>query len=363
MTDLTSPNNHQTPSSEGLSDSNTLLAPLVSDVESNSITQTPSSYQKDNNESSEAHPPSRSSVQGRLLLLAVAFLFGSLNVTLRLIYQQDGPPSASALSSSRQWLSVLFYIPIIANYKPEPRNATPVTSTESTQESSRSLWSIASELALYNFLAQGLLTIGLLSTPSARASFFFQSTVIMTPVLSACVGHTVRGRIWFSCAVALVGLVCLSDKGGLSMSFSLGDLLCLTGAFCWSLYIFRISIIGASVDEIHLQSAKTLVIAVLYSCWFGVAQALSGVSLWEGVGSVKTWLWIAYSAFGPGIVADVLQQWGQSTVTAAEANVILSLEPVFTALLAFFLIGEATTVSESIGGALIVSASLISSTS
>jgi hypothetical protein len=44
---------------------------------------------------------------------------------------------------------------------------------------------------------------------------------------------------------------------------------------------------------------------------------------WNGMG-------VAFlsSALGPGCIADVLQQQGQSTVTATVANILLSLEPV-----------------------------------
>ena len=51
---------------------------------------------------------------------------------------------------------------------------------------------------------------------------------------------------------------------------------------------------------------------------------------------------------------------GQAIVCAAEANVILSLEPVFTAILGLLLLGESTTWHEKIGGGLIVLASIIS---
>lgn len=319
-----------------------------------------------------------SGLQGRLLLLLVAFLYGSLNVSLRLVYQRPGPPSASALSTSRGWLAAACFVPLLMKHKPasiySPAMTTATTAT--TRMTQASFWRVACELALFNFGAQALLTLGLLSTPSARASFFTQTSVVMTPILSAVTGYRMHWRVWLGCVVALVGLVLLSDNGGeeeaqqqFSLGFGIGDLFCLAGAFCWSFYLFRLSSVGSSFDEIRMQAAKTLLLAIMYSGWYVMAllcqydttmSSTSSGSLWEGWTDGVTWALIFYSALGPGTLADVIQQKGQAIVWAAEANVILSLEPVFTAILGLLLLGEATTWQEKIGGGLIVLASIIS---
>jgi drug/metabolite transporter (DMT)-like permease len=60
-----------------------------------------------------------------------------------------------------------------------------------------------------------------------------------------------------------------------------------------------------------------------------------------------------------GSIADVLQQKGQAVISAAEGNVILSMEPVFTALLGLALLGEALSWQEMVGGGLILVASIV----
>ena len=47
--------------------------------------------------------------RGRILLFVVAFLYGSLNVSLRFVYSLPGPPSASALSTARGWLAAAWF--------------------------------------------------------------------------------------------------------------------------------------------------------------------------------------------------------------------------------------------------------------
>jgi len=287
---------------------------------------------------------------GRLLLVLVAFLYGTLNVTLRLVYALPDPPSASALSCTRGWLAALCFVPILQVHKHHEQVVIHTTPP-------RPLWKVGVELAVWNFGAQGLLALGLLSVESARASFFTQTSVVMTPVVSRIAGHPVHANAWIACVIALAGLFVLSDNNGFG-HFGVGDILCLAGALSWSLYIFRLSSCQA-YDEIQLQAVKTFALAILYSIWFGAAAIQSNVPLWLGYASVTAWALLLYSAAFPGSIADIIQQKGQSVVSAAEGNVILSMEPVFTALLGLALLGEALSWQELVGGGLIITAAIV----
>jgi drug/metabolite transporter (DMT)-like permease len=288
---------------------------------------------------------------GRSLLILVAFLYGTLNVSLRFVYGFPDPPSASALSSTRGWLAALCFIPLLLkkNGEEQPVRETP----------QRPLWGMAAELAVWNFGAQGLLTLGLLSTESARASFLTQTSVVMTPLVSALAGQKVNPTVWLGAVCALGGLLLLSDDGGLGNDVSASDLIVLAGALCWSLYVFRLSSIGDSYDEITLQAAKTFILALLYSAWFVVAAISSATSLWPGWTNLAVWGLIFYSALGPGAFADIIQQKGQAVIAASEANIILSMEPVFTAVFGRLILGEVTSWQEKLGGGLILLAALI----
>lgn len=322
--------------------------------------------------------------KGHVLLFVVAILYGTLNVCLRGIYALPNPPSASALSTTRGWLAVLCFAPLLIgqnnNNNLRKTSSSSITKT-TTDHSTLQLWRVAAELALWNFGAQALINVGLLYIESARASFLTQLSVVMTPCLAALCGHSVERNVWFACAFALAGLVIMSkrhvdgiDHGDLghgqaelqqgistaAFSLGLGDVLCLCGALSWSTYLFRLSAVGHLYDEIHLQAIKTFLLAVLYSIWCGVeAMVLHGESQWIGWTNLTAWALLFYSALGPGTVADVLQQQGQSHVTATVANIILSLEPVFTALFGRILLGELTTGVEKLGGCLILTAAVV----
>lgn len=353
-----------------------------------SNTNTYSSSPLIDNEDSERERPveetmkeASSKILGRLILLFVAFLYGTLNVSLRMLYALPGPPSASVLSTVRGWLAAAAFIPLIPSMRVEVSAASASCSPlENKAKRMAPLWLVALELAFWNFGAQGLLNVGLLFTDAARAAFFTQMSVVITPLLSLVAGQKVRCTVGVGCIAALAGLVLLSESekspdgastahGHRSFSLSGGDLIVLTGALSWSMYIYRTSSVGDRYPEISLQGVKSVLLACFYSSWFltsvltcyseGGWSTVAG--LWKGWTNWKAWALLAFSAVGPGALADVLQQVGQKQISASEANVILCGEPVFTAILARVLLGESISATEAAGGALIVTAALFAS--
>ncbi|KAL7555226.1 hypothetical protein ACHAWF_018881 [Thalassiosira exigua] len=334
-------------------------------------------------------------LRGRLILLAVAFLYGTLNVTLRGVYATDGPPAASVLSLTRQCLSVVTFIPLFALAKNAgelegDKEGTDVTDAE--EGTARPMWMSALELAFWNFGAQvsmtsrnkqGLINAGLLSSPAARAAFLTQTSVVLTPLISALMGERVNPTVWGGCGLALSGLYLISssaaggDAADSSAVFGGGDAMILLGALSWSAYIFRTSRLASSYPELDLQFAKTALLALMYLGWTIVAatSALSAAgtsflapgwteslaSLWPGWANPAAWLLLAYSAVGPGAVADLLQQRGQRDTSASESNIILCTESVFAAVCAFALLGEVSSMREMAGGFLIVAAAVLAS--
>uniref|UniRef100_A0A7S4R0F9 EamA domain-containing protein n=1 Tax=Ditylum brightwellii TaxID=49249 RepID=A0A7S4R0F9_9STRA len=346
-------------------------------------------YNTENNdlEIGEAKTSSLNSTQmiGRVTLAFVAFLYGTLNVSLRMLYALPNPPSASALSTTRGWLAAFAFLPFAPRVKQE------ITSDQySKQSTRRALHLAALELALWNFGAQGLLNVGLLFTDAARAAFFTQTSVVMTPLLSYFSGGDVRKSVWLGCFIALMGLIILSSSNSSdddvvedettavassSSWFYLGtgDIIVLAGAASWSMYIFRVSSLSQYHPEVSLQAFKTIYLACMYTTWFICSAAIryattddndkwaSVLDLWRGYNDWKAWLILFYSAAGPGTIADILQQGGQKYVSASEANVILCGEPVFTALLSRFVLHEIASKMEYLGGSLIILAAILAS--
>lgn len=240
----------------------------------------------------------------------------------------------------------------------------------------RAFWAAAGELAVWNFLSQGLLNVALLYTDATRVSFLAQTAIVLTPVFAACSGQSVAAGIWAACAAALAGVALLASDGGAAVAaaatpaiaLSVGDMLALGGAATSSLYIFRIGELGKrGLSSDLTQAVKVALIGGLYCVWaaFDCARVLaSGAPLtvmWPGYTSLLAWAVLLYSAVVPGALADVLQARGQKLVTASEAQVILASEPLWTALLGVCLLNERLGRSGWAGGALIVFSVLLAS--
>ena len=329
-----------------------------------------SSSDSDNSIPEEENSSSSVETQSRGLLLLVAILYGTLTVALRGVYQFEGAPNASTLSAVRGWLASLGFVPLLLLQQKQEETNTTVNSAE---DANPDIFWPALELAVYNLGAQGLLNIGLLSVESARASFLTQLSVVLTPIVSYILGkQLVSKQTWLGCGVAVVGVFLLSGVGGAATAASAsaiaaGDLFVVGGALSWSLYLFRLSKLSTlGLDEFRLQAWKTFLLAILYSVWMIGSFVTSGSSIgflptcFPGWQNVTAWLLLTYSAIGPGTAADILQQRAQQHVSASEANIWLSLEPVFAALFGFLLLGEGfTSITEWMGGGLILAAAFI----
>lgn len=339
--------------------------------------------------------------KGRIILLLLGLVYGSLNISMRLVFARPDPPTASASSTIQGWFSVVCFLPLLWRNHHCNKNSNnggwwgmPTTlgsrhlsgnNNNNDHHPRRSFWRFALELAFFNFGTQALINMSLVATQGARASFLVQMSVVFTPVVSVLLGQQkVSRRVWIACFVALAGLFVLSyseednsntESGGIapSLTLSWGDWCCLLAALCWSLYIYRLSAWGEYFDETTTQFVKNIVLATLYTLWMLVSlasryyysgeasgEADESTSLWKGWRNDPVAWWILfYSALGPCTLADVFQQKAQSTVPAAETNVILSLEPVFTTLLGFLLLGEIPSLQELCGGLLIMIASVV----
>ena len=241
----------------------------------------------------------------------------------------------------------------------------------------RAFWLAAAELALWNFLSQGLLNVALLYTDAMRVSFIAQTAIVLTPLLAASRGQPVPPLTWLGCGVALAGVALLASDGGASAAaagaavaggvrLTVGDALALGGASSSSLYIFRIGELskrGLSTDL--TQAMKVILLAFLYCVWAAVdgARIVSAggawIALWPGWRSGLAWAVLLYSAVVPGAAADVLQARGQVKVAAAEAQVLLGAEPLWTALLGAALLNERLGPAGAAGAGLIIVAVLL----
>jgi drug/metabolite transporter (DMT)-like permease len=203
--------------------------------------------------------------------------------------------------------------------------------------------------ALYG-AAQIMQTAGLAHTAASVSGFITGTYVVATPVFAAALLRTrIGAATWAAVALAAVGLGVLSLDG---LSVGYGEALTFVAALTYALHIVGLGAWSRPADALGMSIVQIAVIAGI--CL--VASAPGGIVLPD---RASDWLSVLYMAVLAGAVALLAQTWAQSHLAPTRSAIIMSMEPVFAALFAVTLGGEATTTRMLLGGALMLTAMLI----
>ncbi|MGQ0433252.1 MAG: DMT family transporter [Microthrixaceae bacterium] len=201
-----------------------------------------------------------------------------------------------------------------------------------------------------------LQTIGLQYTGSATSAFITYMLVVFVPVLGLVLLRRRPHPITLAgIAVAVVGLVLLTDPGGARQSAGIGrgELLTLGCAIAFAAHVVILGETAHRHDPIRLATVQLTLV--------GGACALPGFWL-GGYGFPAPAMAAAVAtALLATALAFVLQVFGQRTVPPARAALLLLIEPVFAGLLASTR-GEELTGTQLGGAALILLAVVVSET-
>ena len=266
------------------------------------------------------------------------------------------------------------------------------------------------ELGTYLFIGNAFQVIGLKTVPSDRAAFLLQLTTIFVPLLKSVKEESsIPRQTWVACLVALMGVALIGLDGGDRLSynildtirsyndslnqsshlldrlpaFSVDDGYIILAAVFYTFHCVRLETYARStVSAIELATAKATTEMiwsgfVILGCIFA-AEALSDapavvdlarvsgekiVTYGEGIQEqISSWLFFGSSGWpmvglsifwiGTVTVAYTIyaQSFGQSKVSAITANLIYSSQPISTAMVAYFLLGESLGPNGYIGG-------------
>ena len=208
-------------------------------------------------------------------------------------------------------------------------------------------------LLLGALLACGFLlqTTGLERTAAGVSGFLTGTAVMLTPVVAAAFFTQRVGRAgWAAVGVCAIGLAFLA--GG-SPTFSVGALLTLGGAACFSGHITGLSEWATSGNAHGLTALSVAVAALLCGtvAVFGEGLAVPPTA--------AAWRSVAYLAVAATCLGFVAQAWAQSSLTATTAAIIMTMEPVFAAGVAVTWGGETLPAIAWVGGILVVASMFI----
>ncbi len=210
------------------------------------------------------------------------------------------------------------------------------------------LWLAGLELGFWLWLGYASQTVGLTYTTADRSAFITALSVVMVPLIASRFGRRIGPVIWFSAILSLVGVGLLSHAGAPP---NLGDLLTFVTALAYAGYILRLETYVVRYEALPLTAVQLVGVLPLTAIWVGLDHP-SFTSI--------PWATVIYLGLVTTALSTWLQVLGQGRVSATEAAVIYTLEPVWASIFSFFLLRETLGVYGAVGAGLIVLATLFS---
>jgi drug/metabolite transporter (DMT)-like permease len=175
--------------------------------------------------------------------------------------------------------------------------------------------------------------------------------VVIAVISARMLGERIstRDRVLIGVSVAGVAVVALASSGSPSFSL-LGDFLAFCGLGTWSAYWFFSRHARRDVPSIEYFASVMIAGALVMT---PVALLVSGV---PSMPAASDWFAVVGVAVFPGFVGHTLVIWSHRHVESWLSAVITQSSPVFSALLAWPVLGEAITPLVAIGGLVVVGA-------
>ncbi|WP_375741477.1 DMT family transporter [Pseudomonas boanensis] len=238
----------------------------------------------------------------------------------------------------------------------------------------RPLWQHRAELRragwrLWLVAALGISTYSVLLYFAARTTVAINLTLLNTCLpLATFIGAGLllnewpSRRAWLGMAVAILGLLVLIGQGSLaslaSLSFNPGDLLMLLAVLDWALYTLlqrRWSSYFHGIPPLAFLGMLVLVGVPLLLPFYLLEQA-GGAHFDPNLNNLAA---IGYTGVFASLIAYLLWNQGIAVLGVAKATLTNYLMPVFTALLGYFILGEALQAYHWVGGAMIFAGLLL----
>jgi drug/metabolite transporter (DMT)-like permease len=189
---------------------------------------------------------------------------------------------------------------------------------------------------------------GLMQTTPSKSAFITSVSVIMVPVILFIFRiNKVERRVWFSTALAVVGLYILLDPTGKGLN--IGDILTFGCAFSFAVHvIFQDKYLSEKVDIVNFFLTQMFFITFFS---FLAAIAFEGIQV-----HLTSRLYVAIIVTGvlATFISLLLMIWAQTILSANQTAILLSLEPVFAALFSTFFAAEILGFNGWLGGGVVV---------
>ena len=199
--------------------------------------------------------------------------------------------------------------------------------------------------AVVFFLAVNLQQFALIGSSVANVSFITTLYILIIPIIGMFLGKKHGLSIWIAIAIAVVGMYLLCIKEGLVLE--MGDILAFICAIMFALQIL--------IVDHYVPKSYVIVLSCTQNLFAGLMSFVF-MLIFEGVNleGIKTaWLPLAYTGILSTGLAYTTQMLGQKYLKPTVASLIMSLESVIAAIAAWLIIGQALSLREMLGCALV----------
>ena len=169
--------------------------------------------------------------------------------------------------------------------------------------------------------------------------------ILIIPIIGMFLGKKHGLSIWIAIAIAVVGMYLLCIKEGLVLE--MGDILAFICAIMFALQIL--------IVDHYVPKSYVIVLSCTQNLFAGLISFVF-MLIFEGVNleGIKTaWLPLAYTGILSTGLAYTTQMLGQKYLKPTVASLIMSLESVIAAIAAWLIIGQALSLREMLGCALV----------
>jgi drug/metabolite transporter (DMT)-like permease len=277
---------------------------------------------------------------GVMLLTFASFIWGSAFAAQSMGMEHVGPSTFNAV---RFFVGAISLLPVIW-----ARSVWTNRAASSVMPGGRQLVKAGLSCGGALFIGAMLQQTGIVYTTVGKAGFITTLYIIIVPILGLFMGKKVAARMWFCAAAAIGGLYLLC--GGEASALNKGDILVLISAFSFSAHILLIDRFSRLVDGVKLSCMQFLTCGALSLILTLMTEQPSLSGIWAARMPI---LFTGVLSCG---IAYTFQIVGQKRVNPALASLVMSLESVFAALTGWAVLGQALSVREISGCAVIFAA-------
>ncbi|MDY3060338.1 MAG: DMT family transporter [Fusobacterium sp.] len=267
-------------------------------------------------------------LQANFLIVLVALFWGSTYFLTKMAVEELEPFNLTALRFGTAFIiTALFFFKRIRN-------------------ADRTVIKYSIILGVLAVIAVLSMTFGVQYTTASNAGFLISLSVVMIPLISVVVlKKKIKAKLLLSVILATIGIVCLTLNEQLTINK--GDILCILCAASFAVQVLIMERIPKTADSVAigaLQLGITAVVNFILSFFLENFTVPRDFKVW----GVIVILGVFCTAF-----CYIIQIYSLKNTSAIQAGIILSLEPVFSAIFAYIFLGELLSKQGYIGAILL----------